>query len=77
MNAYKRRAIVLINEKTGERVDMSSINAAASFLGTNFSNIQRAAVYNGVIKGWRVYESAETIRQHIADLEAQLKIVEE
>lgn len=76
MREYKRRAVVLINEETGERLDFESINAAAAWLKTNFSNVQRAAVYNGIYNGWRVYESAETIRQHISDLERQLKIVE-
>ena len=73
---YKRRAIVLINEETGERKDFDSINAAAVFLGTNFSNLQRAALYNGVLNGWRVYESASTIRKHIAELKDQLKTLE-
>lgn len=76
MREYKKRAIVLIDQETGERKDFASINGAAAFLGTNFSNTQRAAVYNGVIKGWRVYEDAETIREHIKELERQLEIVE-
>lgn len=76
MRNYKRRAVILINEETGERLDFESINAAAAMLRTNFSNVQRAAVYNGVYNGWRVYESAETIREHISELERQLKIVE-
>lgn len=70
------KAIVLINEESGERKDFKSINKAAAFLGTNFSNVQRAAVYNGTFNGWRIFEDADTIRQHIKDLEAQLKIVE-
>lgn len=75
MREYKKKAIVLINEETGERQDFDSINAAAVFVGVNFSNLQRAAVYNGVLKGWRVYESPETIRTHIRDLEEQLRIL--
>lgn len=77
MNTYKKRAIVLINEVTGERKDFPSLNGAARFLGATFANVQTAAMYNGVCKGWRVYESADTIRKHIKDLEAQLKIVED
>lgn len=70
------RAIVLINEETKERKDFSSIYAAARFLGVQFMQIQRAALYNGVVYGWRVYESAESIRQHIRELKEQLAIVE-
>lgn len=76
MRPYKRRKIILINEKTGERLDFDSINSAAIKLGTNFSNVQRAAMYNGVYNGWRVYEGPETIRKHIQELEKQLRIVE-
>lgn len=76
MSNYKKRAIVLINEYGGERKDFDSINAAASFLGTNFSNIQRQAISNGTLRGWRVYESPDSIRQHIKELEDQLKILE-
>jgi len=73
---HNQRAIVLISESTGERVDFDSINAAARFIGANFSAVQRAAMYNGTYNGWRVYESPESIRQHIKDLEAQLEILE-
>lgn len=77
MSNYKTREIILINEETGERVQFSSINGAAAFLSTNFFQVQRAALFNGVVKGWRAYESAEAIRKHIEELENQLKIVEE
>lgn len=73
---YKKRAIVLINEETGERKDFDSINGAAVFVGVNFFNLQRAAIYNGVLKGWRVYESASAIRKHIEELKDQLKALE-
>lgn len=75
--SYSKRGIVLINEETGERTDFESINAAAVFLGTNFSNLQRAALYNGKLKDWRVYESPEAIGAHIRDLEEQLRILNE
>lgn len=73
---YKKRAIVIINEETGERQEFDSINAAAYRLETNFANVQRAAIYNGVIKGWRVYESPDAIRKHIIELELQLAELE-
>ena len=70
------KGIILINKDTGERKDFPSVNAAAGFLQTNFSNVQRAAVYNGTWKGWKVYESPDSIRKHISDLENQLKELE-
>lgn len=76
MRNYTKKAIVLIHEETGERLDFDSINAAAKRLNTTFFNVQRAALYNGVYDGWRVYESADTIRKHIDDLVCQLKVLE-
>lgn len=70
------RAVVLINEYSGDRRDFSSIYQACNFLGAQFLQVQRAMLYNGTVSGWRVYESADSIRQHIKDLEEQLKIVE-
>lgn len=72
----ERKQIILINEASGERKDFKSINAAARFLYCTFMNVQSAALYNGTLKGWRVYESPETIRKHIKDLEEQLKTLE-
>ena len=72
---YNKRAVVLIHEKTGKREDFDSIYAASCFLGTSFSNVQGAALYNGVVKDWKVYESPESIRLHIRDLEEQLRIL--
>ena len=72
----ERRSIVLISEETGERKDFPSINRAAAFLGTTFGNVQRAAIYNGTFHGWKVFESPDSIRQHIKDLENQLKVLE-
>ena len=76
MKTYNKRSITLINETTGQRQDFDSINSAAKFLGSSFFNVQRAAMYNGIIGEWRVYESASSIRAHIDDLKCQLKVLE-
>lgn len=73
---YKKKEIILISTETGERKDFSSINGAARFLGVVFRNIQNAALYNGIVKGWRVFESPDTIRKHIEELKEQLRILE-
>ena len=74
---YNLRKIILISEETGDRKDFKSINAAARFLGATFMAVQRAALYNGRIGEWRVYESPDSIRVHIQDLENQLKTLGE
>jgi hypothetical protein len=70
------RAVIIINESSRERKEFTSMYAAARFLGAQFLQIQRAALYNGAVAGWRVYETADAIRQHIKDLEDQLRVVE-
>lgn len=70
------REIILISEETGERKAFPSINAAAVFIGSHFFHVQRAAITNGTLKGWRVYEGPDKIRKHIEELENQLKIIE-
>ena len=72
----KHRGIVLINTESGARKEFKSLNGAARFLGTTFFNVQRAAMYNGMLSGWKVYEDPDSIRKHIADLEAQIKELE-
>lgn len=72
----ENKAIIGINEDTGEKVVFGSINEAARKLESNFDAVNKAADRNGVVKGWRIYPSAENIRRRIALLEEQLKIVE-
>ena len=72
----ENKAIIGINEDTGEKKTFYSINSAARELGATFDAVNKAAYRNGVVKGWRIYPSAENIRERIAMLEEQLKIVE-
>lgn len=72
----EKRGIILINEDTGERKEFASINKAASFLETNFFNVQRAALSNTKWHGWRVFESPDAIRERIAMLQEHLKYLE-
>lgn len=72
----KKKSIIVVNEATGERKDFKSINTTAMFLGVNFQRVAVTALHNGVIKGWRLFESPEVIRMHIEDLQKQLDILE-
>ncbi len=73
---YKKRKIIIVNVQSKEIKEFDSINGAASMLGRNFSAIQKAALYNGVVNGWRVYEEPNTIKKHIKELEQQLEQLE-
>ena len=72
----ENKKIIGINEDSGEKRVFNSINSAARELGANFDAVNKAAERNGIVKGWRIYPSAENIQRRIALLETQLKIVE-
>ena len=74
--SYTKRGIVLVSEETGAKVEFESINAAARFAGTNFANMQKAAMTGGLVKGWRAFETPETIRRRIESLQETLEILE-
>lgn len=76
MRAGGSRGVIAINETTGERKDFGSINAAARFCGGTFQSVQLAIIRNGVVKGWRFYETADAIRRRIEEFERQLKEIE-
>lgn len=76
MRSGGSKGVVAISEETGERKDFSSINAAARFCGGTFQSVQLAIIRNGVVKGWRFYETADALRRRIKELERQLKEIE-
>lgn len=70
------RKIIAVNEATGERREYKSAWALACELGVTGRSVMQAKERNGVCKGWRVYPSAEELRERIAELERQIEIVE-
>ena len=72
----KRKEVIGVNEKTGEKRVFSSYNDAARQIGTSFQGVQIAAMRNGVACGWRIYDSADVIREKIQHLQEMLEYVE-
>lgn len=70
------RKVVAINQATGERKEFESASECAIFLHTMSAGVLQALNRNGVCSGWRLYDSAETLRKRIADLERQLAEIE-
>jgi len=73
----KAKGIIALNESTGEKRVFKSINEAARSLGAAFQSIQVASIRNGIVRGWRIYDSPEVIREKIASLQSMLDYVEQ
>lgn len=71
-----KRAVVAINQNTGEKREFGSAYECARELGTAFQNVTQALDRNGICCGWRLYDSAEYLRGRIAELQKRLKEVE-
>lgn len=70
------RKVIAINEVTGERKDYDSVYAAKNALGTTASAIVISLGVGTAVKGWKVYDSPDYIRKRIAELEAQIEMLE-
>lgn len=71
------RKVVAVNVATGERREFPSSTECALFLHTMSAGVLQALNRNGVCCGWRLYDSAETLRKRIAELQKQLEEVEQ
>lgn len=70
------RKVIAINEATGERKEFESVYAARKALGTSSASVVISLGVGTAVKGWKVYDSPENIRKRIAELEAQIKMLE-
>ena len=72
-----QRKIIAISEETGERRQFGSLYEAAKEMKTNSGNLITGIACNTAVKGWKVYDTPDNIRKRIAELEAQIKMLEE
>lgn len=70
------RRITAINEQTGERKEFASIYETAKVLGTSSASVSISLAMSTAVKGWKVYDDPERIREHIKELEEQIKMLE-
>jgi len=59
----------------GVRREWDSEYACAKDLGVTVGSIQQAKLRSGSCKGWRIFDSPEIIRERIAEMESQLKML--
>lgn len=70
------RKITAVSLETGEKKVYASLYQAAKALGTSAQNVMQAISRGGACCGWRLYDSPETIKAKIAEMENLLKEVE-
>ena len=71
-----RRPVIIINEESGERLEFASTYHAGRALGASHVQVLNAIWSGQAVKGWKVYDMPDKIRERIADLENQLKLYE-
>lgn len=74
MERIKRGTILIKGE---ERLEFESEYAAAKAVGVNVTSLQQAKRWETSLKGWDVYDTPDKIRERIARLEKQIKLLED
>ena len=73
MERAKRKVIAV---KDGEVRHYDSTYACAQALGVSTQAVQQAQVWMGTCNGWKIYDSADIIRERIKVLQEALELVE-
>lgn len=72
----KTRRIIAINPETGERVIYKSAYDLAKQAGVSSATVFQSLDRGGAVLGWKVYDTPETIREKIRELEERIKMLE-
>lgn len=71
-----KRKVIAVNENTGERRAYDSVYACAKALGVRIQLVQQAQSLSGCAKGWRIYDTPDRLRERIAEMQEQIKMLE-
>lgn len=71
-----KREIIAINIVSGEKRMYPDTTRAAADLGTSRQNVIQQLNRNGFCGSWRLYDTVETLKRRIFELERQIKEVE-
>ena len=74
--ARASRKVIAVNVETGEKREFASAYECAASLGTGHCNALAALDRNGVCCGWKLYDSPESLRKRIEELQRQLEEIE-
>jgi len=72
----KIRKVVAINVATGQRKEFAGTYQAAKALETSTQNIALAMDRCGICRGWKLYDSPESLREKIEELKKRIKEIE-
>ena len=70
------RKVIGINTQTGEKKEWDGIYEFAKEVNTCSANARQALGRNGLCCGWRLYDTPDRLRERIAELEAQIEVLE-
>lgn len=74
--ARQTRPIIAINEETGERREFGGLYAASKVFGVNHVTVLLAVMAGQAVRGWRVYDVPEKIRERIKQMEQDIEMLE-
>lgn len=74
--ARQTRPVIAIHEETGERRDFSGLYETGRVLGVGHVQVLMAIVGGQAVRGWRVYDVPEKIRERIKQMEQDIKMLE-
>ncbi|GEM_PF-4086790 len=70
------REVIAVNTVTKEKRRYANICACAADLGVSKQNALQQLNRNGLVGYWRLYDTKETLKKRIYELERQIKEVE-
>lgn len=71
-----KREIIAINVVSGEKRMYPDTTQAAADLGTSRQNVIQQLNRNGLCGSWKLYDTVETLKMRIYELERQIKETE-
>lgn len=72
----KTKPVIAINNETHRRLYFNCVYECAQALGVSNSAVLVAVARNTSVRGWKLYDTPDNIRQRILDLENQITFLE-
>lgn len=73
----KSKPVIAINKETGERRVFECVFECANAFEVSNSAVLVAVARGTSVKGWKLYDSPENIRNRIKELEKQIEMLEQ
>lgn len=72
----KSKGVIAINKNTGERRNYESVIECSRDFSVSNAAILVAVARGTSVKGWKLYDTPDNIRQRISELQEQLQFLE-